>query len=549
MRQARETTHFQPGDHGRKNENKAARGATRMLRGHLAPRRNGSLSMRTISPRSFIFLLPSLPSLLCSGCGGRLDLDELAPTPPATLDAGSSSVPGSGAVDGGTLPSNRPDANTGGPDANTEDASFVNVDVGVEDASADGSGDAAPACVAGETECSGACVVLGGDNVHCGTCGVACASGESCVDGGCASGVSVWPTFGGNVRHDGFNATETGTPPLTLAWTAPLGSGQIAAAASDGNAIYVTETLHSVSSNVTNGWALSPADGTILWTHHLGSAFSAGQVTVDRGHLYVAHVGSSEGAQMDSLVATTGALVWTSVFDAQWDEYWAPLVVGGRIYFDGGRFGGLYGADQATGTQLFFAMEGQASDWSPLSLNGEIYTFVDAQLEMLDPVSGATLKAAAGPWSGNDFDPFMTPVSDGTNIFVVSPPSLVAFSPSIGSALWTAAGGSTNTTACMGEPAVANGVVYALCDGGLRAHDATTGAVLWTFAGDGTLSYPPVVAGHYVYVASDADAYAVDVTTQAQVWTTSPGGWLSIANGQLYVAMQGGTLAAWQLTR
>ena len=37
----------------------------------------------------------------------------------------------------------------------------------------------------GLTDCGGVCVELRGDPLNCGGCGIACAAGESCVDGGC----------------------------------------------------------------------------------------------------------------------------------------------------------------------------------------------------------------------------------------------------------------------------------------------------------------------------------------------------------------------------
>jgi hypothetical protein len=42
-------------------------------------------------------------------------------------------------------------------------------------------------CGGGETDCGGACVHLDQDRFHCGACGTACASGESCLEGRCAS--------------------------------------------------------------------------------------------------------------------------------------------------------------------------------------------------------------------------------------------------------------------------------------------------------------------------------------------------------------------------
>jgi len=73
------------------------------------------------------------------------------------------------------------------------------------------------------------------------------------------------------------------------------------------------------------------------------------------------------------------------------------------------------------------------------------------------------------------------------------------------------------------------------------------GATLWTFSGDGQLSYPPVIASGYVYVASANVVYAVKPTTTVSPWKGTPGGWLSIAGGKLHVAQSNGALSAYPL--
>src|SRR4051812_41568165 len=40
-------------------------------------------------------------------------------------------------------------------------------------------------CDGGEVACGGACAKLSTDDSHCGSCSVACASGESCAGGAC----------------------------------------------------------------------------------------------------------------------------------------------------------------------------------------------------------------------------------------------------------------------------------------------------------------------------------------------------------------------------
>ena len=115
---------------------------------------------------------------------------------------------------------------------------------------------------------------------------------------------------------------------------------------------------------------------------------------------------------------------------------------------------------------------------------------------------------------------------------------------------WTTLGGDVhhsgyNVNETSGPPVAL--AWQAISDGQLRATDAGSGAFLWTFPGDGVLSYPPVVAGNYVYVASMNVAYAVKPSTQIAGWKGTPGGWLSVAGGNLYVAQPNGTLSAYTL--
>ena len=249
---------------------------------------------------------------------------------------------------------------------------------------------------------------------------------------------------------------------------------------------------------------------------------------------------------MYSFVASTGKPLWSLPITAQWEHYWAPLVTpAGYLYFDGGTYGGLYGLRASDGTQIFF--DGgypQWDSWSPMFLGGQLYTYVAGYLILHDLLTNAALQTVSVqiPFKGQIYSMNAAPVSDGEKIYLVAPPSLVAYLPGKTKPEWTA------TAAYTGMPAVANGVVYTVTGGQLRANDAATGNTLWTFAGDSTLSFPPAVAGKVVYVASSGHAYGFDTVTQEMVWSTAPGGWISIAGGKVYVAQPNGTLAAYALT-
>jgi outer membrane protein assembly factor BamB len=379
------------------------------------------------------------------------------------------------------------------------------------------------------------------DAANCGGCGNPCAAGQDCSGGLCRAGVNRWPTLGGDTHHSGFNSLETGKPPLTVSWRQGLTSAALWPAVTDGTTVYVTE--EASFGTTTMLWALSPDDGHALWSHNFGAVFSIGQATVDSGHVYVAQCNNTPGTFMYSLSAGAGTVLWSQPLEAQWEHYWAPLVVSSQLYFDSGDYGGLYGLTAASGSQLFFnGMLEQYDEWSPLALDGKIYTFVEGHLRAHDPQTGTITATSSVTWNWMGWSMLTSPVSDGSKIYVIAPPNLYAFQPDTMAMAWSANG------AYSGMAAVANGVVYAVSGGQLRANDAGSGNVLWTFPADSALTYPPVVAGHWVYVASDANVYAVDTTTKQMAWTSTPGGWLSIAGGALYVAQSDGTLTSYKLT-
>jgi len=368
-------------------------------------------------------------------------------------------------------------------------------------------------------------------------CDSNCLAGEMCASGICYGPNSRWTTIGGDVHHSGYNVNETGGPPTALAWQVPLAQNDLWPVVSDGTTVYASAQTNFANSTLLS--ALSASDGHSIWSYDFGYVFGVGQPTIDGSHVYIARCYNASGTSMFNFSGSS-MFLWSASFAAQFERFWAPLVApNGRIYFDGGMYGGLYGLSTSNGTQLFFNSSLESEDqWSPLLLDGMIYTFLAGKLRMHDPTSGAilsTVTVAPNVVSAG------TPVSDGDKIYLTAATSLHAFRPGQAAPSWTTFGSFT------GMPAVANGMVYATSGGQLRAVNASTGMALWSFAGDGQLSYPPVVAGDYVYVASAGVAYAVKISTQVATWKATPGGWLSIAGGKLYIAQSSGTLSAYTL--
>ena len=87
----------------------------------------------------------------------------------------------------------------------------------------------------------------------------------------------------------------------------------------------------------------------------------------------------------------------------------------------------------------------------------------------------------------------------------------------------SATGNSLGTFRASVAPAFNGSTGYFLNGVTLEAHDVTSGALLWSFAGDGSLTSAPIVDNGYIYIGSmSGNLYALDVTG-SNVWTGKVG--------------------------
>jgi hypothetical protein len=382
-------------------------------------------------------------------------------------------------------------------------------------------------CRDGTTRCGNDCIDTSVSAANCGGCDKPCAAGSVCTDGACAAPTSDWPTFQHDVAHTGVNSNETGGPPLTLAWSRPISASAPAAIA--GGRVFLTTS--SYFGTMAPLQVLNASDGSDLWSYNFGEVFSVGAPSVFDGTVYLANGKGTESPPpyLWSFDAASGNINWTARMDAQWEHYWAPIRVGDIVYTNAGEYGGLYGFAAADGAQKFFLGLDQYDSWSAAYFSGNIYTFIAGNFRKHDPVSGAVLNTVTIDWNWDGYSMDTAPVFGGSYAYVVAPPNLVAIDPVANKVAWTSNGTYTGT------PAVDGDLVYGLSAGTLVVRSASSGALAWTFVGDGGLEYPPVIAGDYVYVASANNVYAVSQTTHTAAWTDKVGGWLSLAARRLIV--------------
>jgi uncharacterized repeat protein (TIGR01451 family) len=236
----------------------------------------------------------------------------------------------------------------------------------------------------------------------------------------------------------------------------------------------------------------------------------------------------------------------------------SPAVVNGVVYVGsetsvpGGTTGLVYALNASTGAQLwssggFDPNSAQLIFASPAVANGVVYisdAVGDIFLSALNASTGALLWTA-GTGNTNSSPAVVNGVvyAGGTELGPDNETDFYAFNTSgfghpcslCGNGLWSTLIGLTDSS-----PAVVNGVVYVGCGNSLCALNASTGAVLWTFATGNTVDSSPAVANGVVYIGSDDNnVYALNASTGAKLWSYTTGGGVqsspAVANGVVYV--------------
>ena len=279
------------------------------------------------------------------------------------------------------------------------------------------------------------------------------------------------------------------------------------------------------------------------WSRNLGSFTS--YPLIAGGKVFV-----TAGTLLYALDAATGATVWGPI-----DLGTSPSIAyeSGRV-FGVNREGLLRAFDAANGNQMWTQqLAGQSFTSPPTPLAGTLYVNGFPTLYAVSTQDGSV------KWSKLDVGgEHSSPPVTTTGLYLSYVCNAFGLSPSTGNTLWQL------PTNCFGlggrTPAYYNGRVYIrnhqfgnlALDAGtgtpvaeitaipppafhgstgfffnvpnLQARDLSTGALKWSFSGDGTLTTPPIVVNGHVYIGSlSGKLYAINESTGANVWTGNVG--------------------------
>jgi outer membrane protein assembly factor BamB len=258
--------------------------------------------------------------------------------------------------------------------------------------------------------------------------------------------------------------------------------------------------------------ALDEATGAELWTVDLPNTVIWCGPAYDSGRVFVVRI----DGLVEAVDAASGTVAWTKQLIGNNTVTLPPVATGGTLFVQAGGVGGtIYAFAVADGAVKWTANTNDSGPTSPAVSSTALYaSFACARVYAFSPATGAQFWFRSSSCSGGGGT---TPVLTGGRLY--SRDNVVGN-------LILDAGNAANLGSFAGFqiPAFDASTGYYLNGSFLEARDINSGALKWSFSGDGTLSTAPIIDNGYVYVgAQSGKFYALNATTGANVWTGNAG--------------------------
>lgn len=343
-----------------------------------------------------------------------------------------------------------------------------------------------------------------------------------------------------NAEHTGFVPRSVLPQYASQRWAVqPHGSEFSGLAISDGMVFTTPSTYFGAEAPLV---AQSLTTGQIAWSVDFGSVFSVNQPAIDNGLVYL-QTSNNSGSTYLHCYSTTGNFQWRAPFASQWEHYLSPIIVGGKIYIDGGTYGGMYSFDAIGGKQIWYTGLPQYDSWSPTWTNGKLLAYTN-QLDVLAPDTGQILGTITDPdyyWSG--YSPNQAPVVVGDYAYVTNGGRLVAFNIQNNTIAWARSISATGQVATDGQQ------LFVIAGGALSVREPSTGNPLWAWvpSASGSITTNLIVTKSHVIAGDGNQTYLVNRTTHLVDHTFPVSGLLAYAADTLVVATQASLVYAFNL--
>ena len=353
------------------------------------------------------------------------------------------------------------------------------------------------------------------------------------------SAAADWPTFQGNAGHNGFVAVTIDPLAFNERWVIDIGAGGLNPVAAADGKLFVTTGYGFVT-------VLDANTGARKWTYALGGGTNP--PAYGNGTLFVATTFTGSGtAFLWGFDPNTGVIRFRSPYPTQWQQYYAPVVVGQTVIFAGGEYGGMEAMSAANGALQWSAGLDQNDQFTPAVRDGVAYAHTGVwspRLSAIDVGSGAVVYEVPDPnWTINGWTTSLNAAPAlGTHddLFSTQGGRLVCFDLANRRIKWERRDAFTGTAAIAGD------VLYVIDGDHVSANQASDGAPLWSWTPPGG---PPsgtlLVTNNVLFASTATTTYAIDLQAHATLWTYPAGGALALTReGTLLIAQGNGRLAA-----
>jgi outer membrane protein assembly factor BamB len=336
--------------------------------------------------------------------------------------------------------------------------------------------------------------------------------------------ITGWPMYRGNAARTGAMPGPGLNGPPAILWQFAAGATATFPPAIADGVIYLPTDSGAF-------YALDAASGAVRW--QTDGAFA--MPSARDGVLYYVSI-------EESLVAhdlATDEELWRA---GPGSRFWSPLVAGGVVYY-GGEANLLTARDARTGADVWRSAPTALAARSAALADGMLVVGGDDhQVYGVDQATGeARWQYALGDSDATIQTPAIADGAAFVGTFGGDQNAFVALDLQTGAERWRLEGTESESFQAAG---VADGVVYVPSDAGtLRALDATSGEVRWTYTSTEAIDSAPAIVDGVVYAGSSEGGngivLAVDAATGAEHWRLPLDGQAdfgpAVVDGRLYI--------------
>lgn len=360
------------------------------------------------------------------------------------------------------------------------------------------------------------------------------------------TGVNDWEMFQGNAAHTGYVPITIDPKKISRRWNwvkPTQEKGYLSTITASQGKIFVVNNIYNNGSNSYSIHSINESDASNAWSYKFNS-YIVNPPSVSNGKVFVATSGHEDTA-MWQFDATTGAKLIETPFKSQWERYLAPTIKNGKVYTNGGYYGGVNSFNISDGTDSWFQELVQSDMWTPAVDTNYVYTYTGTfsvlsakdghkifEIPDLTPNNGAGFSINSAPVIGSQGNVLVANGlgQGGSN-------HLISYNIAQRKVNWTLNGQFQSS------PAVASKVIYIANAEPFRleARNEADGTLMWSWQPDSTTTQFQflgniVVTTNLIFVATDTGIYAIDKKTHAPVWHFKKTGNLAItSNGILLV--------------